>query len=210
MTVTYRAALIPGGVFRVPQLMSAVTQQLQNLASGISSPASQSSPSSMLTGVGDFNTLAQPVYSGADITRTFMSVGNLAIGSYLTQLQAAKAAAEAATAPAVTAGTMTPEAGVVRSAVFADVNIADQVGRLSVPQTWTAAAPGAVPAAEPVAPARTGFRALPAWAANLPADAPGGMPTIGQVANVAGRRGGNAVFRMRDRRYRMPRPALGG
>jgi hypothetical protein len=33
---------------------------------------------------------------------------------------------------------------------------------------------------------------------------------MAQLSNAGGRRGDNTVFRMRDRRYRMPRPAPGG
>jgi hypothetical protein len=69
------------------------------------------------------------------------------------------------------------------------------------------------PTTESVAPAETSFRALPPWA--NPTDTrttntSAGMPVTGQINNAASRRGGNTVFRMRDRRYRMPLPTLGG
>ena len=92
--------------------------------------------------------------------------------------------------------------------VLASVGRATPVGGLSVPQNWTAATPAAGPVTEPIPPAETRFKALPTWANSTNTSA--GLPSMGQIPNGAGRRGGNAVYRMRDRRYHMPRPTLGG
>ncbi|OIN82868.1 PPE family protein [Mycobacterium malmoense] len=101
-----------------------------------------------------------------------------------------------------------PGSAGMRGPVLVSVGQATSIGRLSVPPSWASATPADNPAAEPLASEGAGFRALPPWAAN----APGGTPTAGMapMANGEGRRTGNAVFRMRDRRFKMPRPAIGG
>jgi hypothetical protein len=80
---------------------------------------------------------------------------------------------------------------------------------LSVPQSWSAAASVSSPttsvtslATEPVQLTGTDLRGLPG----------GQTPTtpFGPLSGMPGRRTSNAVFRMRDRRFRMPRPAAGG
>jgi len=92
--------------------------------------------------------------------------------------------------------------------VLANVGRGTPVGGLSVPQNWTAATPAAGPVTESAPPAETRFKALPTWA--NPTHTSAGIPATGQINNSATRRGSNAVYRMRDRRYQMPRPTLGG
>jgi PPE-repeat protein len=196
-----QAAATTAAQTTLPQLMSAVPQQLQTLStSGFSS-------SSILTGVGELNTLAAPLDFGAAIGRTVFSAGYFAAGAYSTGLQMAKASAKAIS-PAVSAGFAPPVTGGVHAAAFASVSQAERVGGLSVPQNWAAAAPASV--AEPVASSLTPFRALPAWAMDPPTNTGGNPPTFGPMRSGAQRRTGNVVFRMRDRRFRMPRPAVGG
>lgn len=198
------------------QLMSALPQQLQTLASGGSTNASAadsaatSASTPILTAVSDFDTLIGPLNLVYQLPYTVFQAGSFVTGLLQSGIQATDLPAMAGPAGAAAAAAQTVAPEGVREPVLASVGRAMPIGGLSVPQNWTAATPAAGPATEPVVSARTGFRALPAWAANLPPNTAGGMPTIGQVTNVAGRRGGNAVFRMRDRRYRMPRPALGG
>ena len=188
-------------------LMSTVPQQLQSLSTaGSSSGSTALGPSPIVSAVSDINTLTAPLSLMQSTTYSVFQAGNFVTGTQLAAEQAAKAAAKSA-AHAVTAEAVAPVTEGGRAAVFASANNADQVGRLSVPQNWTAA-PASGPAAEPLT--GPGFRALPAWAANPPPTTPGGMPALGPMANSAGRRGGTAVFRMRDRRFRMPRPAVGG
>ena len=206
----------------LPQLMSAVPQQLQALSttgsSGSSTPSSwlsslwgtsTSSSSSMLTAAKNFNSLATALDFFAAMNRTTTGWGVLGSGLLRSGVQATDLPALAKPAEAIGIGATTPGTEGVRGEVLASVNDADRVGGLSVPQNWTAAAPDASPAAEPVASSGTGFRALPTWAANPPTNTAGGVPALGPMTET-GRRTGNAVFRMRDRRFRMPRPAVGG
>ncbi|SRX94589.1 PPE family protein PPE32 [Mycobacterium tuberculosis H37Rv] [Mycobacterium shimoidei] len=192
-------------------LMSAVPHQLQSLATagssaGSGAPGSPGASSPIVSAFSAINALTGPLNPVWQTSFSVAQWGNFGTGLRLAELQAAKAAAKAAPT-AVPAEAVT---GGGRAAVFASAHNAEQVGRLSVPQTWTAAAPSAGPAAEPVSSAGSGFRVLPAWAAHPPANAPSAVPAIGPITNGAGSRGGNAVFRMRDRRFRMPRPAVGG
>jgi PPE-repeat protein len=205
------------------QLLSVVPQRLQTLASGRFTNASEaessvtedsttSTSTPMITAVTDLYellgsttlTYAVPktVFQGGSFVTSFLQSG--------AQAPALPAVPEPAAGAAAAAQTWAPAD--LSESVLASVGRAAPVGGLSVPQNWTAATPAAGPTTEPMASAETGFRALPPWAnpTHTPTDTPAGMPVSGQITNTAGRRGGNAVFRMRDRRYRMPRPALGG
>jgi len=84
------------------------------------------------------------------------------------------------------------------------------IGGLSTPPNWTAAAPVEGPIAEPVTAGKTGFSVLPPWVEQPQRTGQSGLPPVAQINHGGGRRGDNTVFRMRDRRYRIPRPALGG
>jgi PPE-repeat protein len=197
------------------QVMSAVPQQLQTLASGGSTNASAadsaatSASTPILTALGDFDTLVGPLNLVYQLPYTVFQGASFVTALLQSGIQATNLPEMAGPAGAAAAAgeTLAPEG--VCEPVLASAGRAIPIGGLSVPQNWTATL-AVGPAVEPMASARSGFRALPSWASNPPPNGPGGMPTIGQVTNVAGRRGGNAVFRMRDRRYRMPRPALGG
>lgn len=197
-------------------LMSSLSQQLQTLStagpsSGSSSPGSSlwgSSP--ILTMFGSFNTLTGPVTTLSDTVNSVATAGSFGTGLRLAAVQGAAAGAGVKLAPPPVSAGAAMQGTSLPGDVFASVNSADQVGRLSVPQSWTAATPPASPAAESLP--STGFRALPAWGANPPASMPGAVPpgAVGPMTNAGGRRGGNTVFRMRDRRFRMPRPVVGG
>jgi len=187
----------------LPQLMSDMLQQLQSLS------AEGSESSWVLTGLGQFNTLASPLDFVAALSRTVLYAGYFGTNVYLAQLQAAKAVGNAV-APAVHVGAVAPEAGGVGRQVFAGLSQAARVGGLSVPQTWTVPAPAPGPVAESVAASGSGFRVLPSWATDPSTTTSGCAPTPGPTRNLAQRRTGNVVFRMRDRRFRMPRPAVGG
>jgi PPE-repeat protein len=200
------------------QLMSTVPQRLQTLGSGRfteSSPApdsanlpetdasttSTSTSASTLTAVTDlFRILGATVPAYAAPKTVFQG------GSFVTALPNAQASDfSAIPAPtrgaATTAQTCSPTS--LSDSVLAGVGRAAPVGQLSVPPNWTSAKPAATPTAEPAAAAKTSFRALPSWASST------NVPGIGQLTTPENRRS-NAVFRMRDRRYRMPRPLFGG
>ncbi|WP_293055225.1 PPE family protein [Mycobacterium sp.] len=90
-------------------------------------------------------------------------------------------------------------------------------GTLSVPQGWTAATPPAnagylAQPPEPQSP-QTGQRPVPAQLVSATSAAPAtDQPPLGlgPMGGAAQHQGGNPVFRMQDRRFRMPRPAAGG
>jgi len=198
-------------------LMSAVPQQLQTLAAGGSTNASTADSSatatsaSILTAVHGFDTLIGPLNLGYQLPYTVFTTGSFVNGVLQSGVQAKELPAiadENANGAAAAGQTLAPAN--LSEPVLVGMGRAAPVGGLSVPQNWTTATPPADPTIEPVASRETGFRALPSWAENPTTNAPVGMPTIGQITKGAGRRGGNAVFRMRDRRYSMPRPALGG
>ena len=207
------------GIFS--QLISAVPQQLQTLASGgatnisaaDSSATTTSSATSILTAVGDLNTLDGPLNLVYQIPYTAFSGGTFYNGLTQSKIQAKdlpviaeEDAGKAATATKT--GNVMP--GGAGEPVLAGVGRAEPIGTLSVPQNWTAATPSAGSAAESPAVPEPASRVLPPWTAKPVANTQAGMPSIGQIPNGRPPRGSNAVFRLRDRRYRMPRPALGG
>jgi PPE-repeat protein len=181
------------------QVVSAVPQQL---------PSSSTSPgSSILTAFNGVSALAGPQDLVSTLLRTLGSGANMGI-----EIERAFAGAAPAVSPAATTGT----AG-VHGAVLAGAGKAVPVGQLSVPSSWTTSAPvanaaAAAPGPAPLQLSGSEIRGLPAGAAEPAPHTAGGAPpaTLGPVENASGRRTGNTVFRMRDRRFRMPRPAVGG
>lgn len=215
------------------QLISAVPQQLQNLASGgttntsaaQSSATSSLSASSVLSTVSTLNALDGPLNIAYQVPYTVFSGGTFYTGLAQSKIQAkdlpaiaTEDALPAGAANASKASMVAPDG--VGEPVVATVGQAKPIATVSVPQSWAAAVPEATPAIEPASAPESAFRALPAWTTNqapptaaptsAPAATPTAMPGIVQMPNGSGRQGGNAVFRMRDRRYRIPRPALGG
>lgn len=217
------------------QLISAVPQQLQNLASGsatnasatessatATSSATSSSSATVLSAVSTLNTLDGPLTVAYELPYTVFSGGSFVDGVLQSKIQGKNlpkiAEEDAQRAGASKASMVTPDG--VGGPVVAAVGQAEPIALMSVPQSWTAAIPEAAPVVEPVVGSDPTFRVLPPWttnpsapataAASPPAASATAMPGFAQVPNVSGHRGGNAVFRMRDRRYRMPRPALGG
>lgn len=206
------------------QLMSAVPQRLQTLASGgftnasavgasatLTSASTTATSTPIITAVTDLDELLGATILTFAVPKTVFQGGSFVLASQRSGAQASDlpvipAPAQGAVA---TAPTWSPDPS---RSVLASVGRAAPVGGLSVPQSWTAATPADVPTTEPEAPAETGFRALPPWThpTDTPTNTSAGMPATGRITNAASRRGGNAVFRMRDRRYRIPRPALGG
>jgi PPE-repeat protein len=198
------------------QLMSAVPQRLQTLGSGRfteSSPAPDSAnlpetdasttSTSTLTAVTDLYRILGATVPAYAAPKTVFQGGSFVLASQTTGGQAATLPAMPGptAGAATTAQTCSPTS--LSDSVLAGFGRAAPVGRLSVPPNWTSANPAAKPTAEPAVAAKTGFRALPSWASSTH------VPGVGQLTTPENRRS-NAVFRMRDRRYRMPRPLFGG
>ena len=194
------------------QLMSALPQQLQNLATGGSTNASAADTSTtpLITAVSDFNTLTGPLIPAYQFPYSVFQAGVFVNGLMQSGTQAKDlpvmgAPLEGAAAAAQTIG---PQG--VSGPVLAGTGRAVPIGGLSAPPNWAAATSAVSPVAEPVPAVQTGLRTLPSWVGKPETSAQAGMPGVAPVSNAGGRRGDNTVFRMRDRRYRIPRPALGG
>ena len=194
------------------QLMSALPQQLQSLASGGSTNASASSTSTspIVTAFANFNTLTGPLIPAYQFPYSVFQAGVFATGLQQSVLQTKDLPAMAAPLGRAASATQTIAPQGISEPVLASAGRAVPIGGLSTPPNWAAATPDVGPAAEPVTVVETKFRALPQWAGKPETSVQAGMPTMAQVSGAGGRRGDNAVFRMRDRRYRMPRPAPGG
>ncbi len=194
------------------QLLSALPQQLQGLATGgaTNTSAADAAPPSIVTLFSDINTLTGPLVPGYQFTYATFQMGQFIQGLEQSGTQA-KVLPELAAplgSAASAAQTAVPEG--VSGPVLASAGRAVPIGGLSTPPNWAAATPVEGATAEPVAAGETGFRVLPPWVEQPQRTGQSSLPTMAQLNHGSGRRGGNAVFRMRDRRYRMPRPAPGG
>jgi PPE-repeat protein len=194
------------------QLMSALPQQLQSLAAGGSgnAAAADASTTPIITAVSDFNILTGPLIPAYQFPYAVFQAGVFVTGLMQSGLQTKALPAMMAPLGGAAAATKASVLQGIPEPALATAGGAGTVGGLSTPPNWASATSAASPAVEPVTVTEAGFRALPPWAGKPEAAAQGGMPTVAQATNTGGRRGDNAVFRMRDRRYRMPRPALGG
>ncbi|MEO8813879.1 MAG: PPE family protein [Mycobacterium sp.] len=198
-----------------PQTTSATAQSGQAAAAAQAATGAATEPSdpfaalvsSILGGTGNFNTLTAPMVFGSNSIRTAGQMGNY----IMALIPAATSAVAQAPAAAVAAGEFGAGAG-ARTFVLASVGEAAPVGGLSVPSSWpaTPAAGSTVQqaqlaaASQPLASREETGRATSSRRGHL---APAG---VGPMQALAGRRKGYPVLRMRDRRYRMPRPAVGG
>jgi PPE-repeat protein len=194
------------------QLMSALPQQLQNLASGGSTNASAADTpaSSIIAAFTDLNTLTGPLIPAYQFPYATFQMAIFIQGLLQSSTQAKNLPAMMAPlgAAASAAQTVVPQG--LSNPVLAGVGRAAAIGGLSTPPNWAATTSEAVSAAEPASAVETGFRVLPPWVEQPMRSGHSGLPTMAQINNSGGRRGDNAVFRMRDRRYHMPRPAPGG
>jgi PPE-repeat protein len=193
------------------QLLAALPQQLQGLASGGVTNASSAevSASSIITAFSDINTLTGPLIPAYQFPYAAFQMGIFIQGlmqsgsqaKFLPEMMAPVGSA------ASTSQTIAPQG--IPQPVLATAGRAVPIGGLSTPSNWAGATAQTSPVAEPTTVA-TGFRPLPAWAGDSVRASRSGVPTMAQINSTGGRRGGTTVFRMRDRRYRMPRPAPGG
>ncbi|WP_407686697.1 PPE family protein [Mycobacterium sp. HUMS_1102779] len=184
------------------ELIPALPQQLQTLATGMSTNASTANPAALLgstpivTAFSYLDILLGPGRVMYEIPYAIFSAGHYQTGLILRDRQLAKIAAKAAANGVGAVGGRGP--------VLAAVGEAAPVGKLSVPQSWVAATPADTAAVQPVTVSDHEFRAVPAAAAHQPSDMVGGLPT-GKSEPAS-----SVVLRNGRRRFTMPRPPYGG
>lgn len=198
------------------QLMASVPQQLQSLAStGTPNSAQGTGATSFLTAFDAFNTVvSSPGSFGDGISRTITSGGSFGTGLQRVGLQGggslptAIGGARGAASDAAAAGL-----GHVPHAAAASTGTAGKLGKLSVPQSWTTANPGATPVAEPVWLSDADIGGGPSWEEVTPAtNMWNGVPAAGaggKSSTVSGSTVNN-LLRVGPRKFTMPRPSLGG
>jgi PPE-repeat protein len=161
---------------------------------------------SLIGSVDDFNTLittpGQTFLAGA---RTLLGWGQLGYGLDLSDIQAAKAAEGGVPIVPDIPAPAAPEIAAIRGPVLGGLGRATLIGKLSVPQAWTAANPAPTAGAELKSLPHSVFRAALASPAD-PSSVPGPMP----AARTAGQAAGVPVLRNGRRIFKMPRPAYGG
>lgn len=171
----------------------AATLQLAGLASD-GSAAADPAASPILAAFETFNTLSGPLVPAYQIPFAIFTAGIFVNG--LTQ-----SGVQAQTLPELAA----PLGGAAPS-VLAHVGRAGAVGALSTPPSWAAD----TPVIEVATNQHLGSRMLPPWVGESAPASRFGVPAMAQLNGAGARRGDRTVFRMRDRRYRIPRPAPGG
>ena len=210
------------------QAAAAVPQQLHYLASGGLISGAQSSSSStatapttsVLSAIGTLNTIDGPLTVAYQMPYTAFSGGTFYNGLTQSKTQAKdlpKIAAEDAL-PAGAAKASSEALSGQAGTAAASVRSAESIGVVSVPQSWATVADTASAGTPTTTPEVAASRVLPPWASDpgrLPTAtaAPGhgtDAPGIARLTAGSGRDRGNAVFRPKDRRYRVPRPMAGG
>ncbi|UVO12153.1 PPE family protein [Mycobacterium sp. SVM_VP21] len=204
------------------RLMSLVPQQLQSLASGTSAGSTAASPAtvsaaadpSVLDAFGAFNTVTNPVNFGDGISRTITSGGSFGSGLYRIGLQEASATPPALS-PAVPQLPSQVLSSVERGPVLAAVGQAAPIGGLSAPPAWASATPVASVSEDPYWLSEMEFAATasPEGAVASAAEAApmaGLGPMAGMAAGAAARSTVSSMLRVQPRRFKMPRPSLGG
>ncbi|MGH3969947.1 MAG: PPE family protein [Mycobacterium sp.] len=196
------------------QLIAAVPQQLQTLASGSSGGSSSASTdpfTSLLNDFSAFNTLTGPTSLANGISRTATSAGSFGSGLFRVGLQEAGAPpAVPKVAPTTSAVTVGANSAGVRGPVLASVGRAAPIGGLSVPQSWASATPVASAVEEPQWLSEMDLHTVPASAETSASAGAAPVAGMGPMAGMLARPSVNSVLRIEPRRFRMPRPALGG
>ncbi|WP_343710189.1 PPE family protein [Mycobacterium sp.] len=213
------------------QLLSTVPQQLSAAAAPAAASSSTSTlfgiqvPTSLLTSLGNFNTIDGPVSFGAALTRTaansasagmiaFRLFADAAIYSPLMGLASATSPVTLGALPSAALAAST--AGSVHNAVLASAGMAAPVGPLSVPPAWASATP--VAAASEQSQWLSEAEAL--WASDPAENMASAQPAagVGPMAGMAGAAAAgmlarpvvNNILRVAPRRFKMPRPNSGG
>jgi len=186
----------------VSELMSALPQHLQALATGASTNTSAANPAALfgstplLTAFTYFDTfVAYPGQIFWNTPYTIFSAGVLRNNVILRDDQLAKVAARAEAKAAAAAA---------RGPVAAAAGEAAAVGKLSVPQGWVTASPADSSEVRLIALSDNGFHAVPAAAAQHPSNMVGGLPAGKSEPESS------VVLRNGRRRFTMPRPPYGG
>lgn len=212
------------------RLMSAVPQQLQSLSSGASVGSAAANPAttsaavaadpSILDAFSAFNTVTNPVNFSDGISRTITSAGSFGSGLYRINLQEATVKPPALSPPApqlpsqvLSSGGLKPLS--IGGPVLASVGQAAPIGGLSTPQTWASATPVASVSEDPywLSEMELAAAASPDGAAASAAEAApmaGLGPMAGMAAGAAARSTVSSMLRVQPRRFKMPRPSLGG
>ncbi|WP_067970248.1 PPE family protein [Mycolicibacter icosiumassiliensis] len=199
----------------VSQLMSALGQQLHSLASagplsaGTTSSGTEGALSPLLTAFSDFNILTGPINPVWQWTYAAFRQGHFILRAKADFERHAGGGSGEAPRLVETAPASRPPAPASRGPVDAVIGRATLVGKLSVPPAWASAESASDAVAEMPRAVGTGFRALPGWA-HAPTNTPAGFPP-GAISSIrAAPAAGKKVLAMRDRRFKMPRPATGG
>lgn len=202
------------------QLLAAVPQQLQGLATaGSSASSSAAIPNPflaannvLLAAIIAFDQVTRPAIYGLAIARTFFSGGSYQLAANRTQTQdkdLPKISDEDAGGGIAKTQSAVPQG--VRGPVIAEVGRAAPIGGLSAPQTWASSTPVASFVEEPQWLSDNDLEAVPS-SADTVTGAAGAGPMVGMSPAAApySRASVNNVLRVAPRRFTMPRPALGG
>lgn len=204
------------------QIFSAVPQQLDALATPQALPAGQAGAAAQATPPSPLSPILGPVAAfdslltlvRQPLMQTVQTTGSQGVfGVALHDAERKLGDAAQPAPPVVVVSANETASPAVRGAAAAGAGKAASVGRLAVPQSWSALPQAANPAAAVAqSPQPAPVRPVSTEAVNTPKTASGTPPmgVVGPMENAAQRANGTPVFRMRDRRFRMPRPPAAG
>lgn len=195
------------------QLLAAVPQHLQSLSTTGSSASSTAatSTSPFVTAAYDFNQLTGSVFYPS---RTATSAMSGFSGLYRSGVQGGASGTPVVPkvpSPLDFGGKALSSAGAGRT-VLASVGRAAPIGGLSVPQTWASATPVASAVELPHWMSEVDLGAAAPAAQAAAGNSMGAAPVagLGPMAGMLARPSVSNVLRVEPRRFKMPRPSLGG
>jgi len=202
------------------QLLTAVPQQLQSLATGGTSGAASSaaglgpSSSALINAFFALNQVTFPGIAAAAFTRTFFSGGSYTLAANRAASAAAKEMPKTGEGN-VGSPPAEPQPGLSaegRGPVLAEVGRAEPIGGMSAPQSWGSAAPVGGAAEEPEWMSDSEFGAVPVSADAPEAGTAGAGPMVGMspAGSPYARSTVNSALRVPSRGFKMPRPPVGG
>lgn len=190
----------PGGVTPVAVVGQAVSSAPQSAASATST---STAITTAVAPIAAFDYGLNTTILGFEIPKTLFQGGSYFLATQRTGTQDSDLPVRTPIPSAPQIST----SSILSKPVVASTGRSVPVGGMSVPQNWPAEATVSGAVTETAAATDTGSRILPPWAHE---HASAGVPATARISAPGGRRQSNAVFRMQDHRYRVPRHPMGG
>jgi PPE-repeat protein len=191
-------------------LSSATLAQFDQPPPTTNSAGYSAQTASIVTVFSDINTLTGPLVPAYQFTYATFQAAQFIQGLSLSGTQAKFVPLIVGPVQGVASAAKTIPPQGLSGPVLAGAGRAVPIGELSTPPNWAAATPLESPVAEPITATEAGFRALPPWVEQPQPLGRSGLPMMATINHGGGRCVDDTAFRIKPRRYRVPRPAVGG